>query len=85
MNRQAEELGGGGGPTPRASASPAAKALESPSTRPPAKRTLEIELNFFGRRYSVEVITTSEAAPATQEHTAPAARPTPGLAPVVLG
>jgi hypothetical protein len=76
-------------PAPRASAAPAAKALEAPSAKPPAasptRRSLEIELNFFGRKYSVEFITTSELKPATLEHNAPPAPPVPASAPPVLG
>jgi hypothetical protein len=89
MSRPIDELGGSG-PTPRASTMPAAKALEQPNARglaapPPARRSLEIEFNFFGRKYSVEFTTTSELDAAKAERNAPALRPTPASTPTALG
>jgi hypothetical protein len=91
MGKQVDELGGAT-TSPRggnSSASSAAKALDPTSTRnaapPSTRRSLEIELNFFGRKYSVEFITTSELDPAKVERSLPPARPAPASTPPALG
>jgi hypothetical protein len=72
--------------TPRATPSPAVKAIEPP----PARRSIEIEFNFFGRKYSVEFITTSDASASDVSlpipvHSAPDAPPVAEPAPAALG
>ncbi|MGL4576570.1 MAG: hypothetical protein ACRCV9_17420 [Burkholderiaceae bacterium] len=84
----AGDEGGGAVPSPNPKASPRASGRPDGSQKAkeqPARRILEIELNFFGRRYNIELITTSPSAALTPAHSSPALPAEVAPAPAALG